>query len=205
MLRTMQAKLKLQEAEYFLGGLKRSETNPVEFNYNLSAFLSALSSVPDIMLYDFAEKYSLGITREVQIGDTVFRSVANALKKKDALNFLEWWRENLGQLVRNKLLRKRAIIVHRGYPPTYQKYVVNTSSQLIFHPVSWGNINNTGEFDFFTYATGDPIESDIPTPYTKSQIRFHDFPNQSALDVCQESCDMVRKFVETAEKEYWAD
>jgi len=54
----MEAREKLQEARYFLGELKRFADKEDFFNYSLSAFLGAWTSVLDITLYDFAQVFS---------------------------------------------------------------------------------------------------------------------------------------------------
>jgi len=52
------ARDKLAEAEYFLRQLENSQDDKKGFDFNLSAFVVAWRSVIDIMLYDFAEKFS---------------------------------------------------------------------------------------------------------------------------------------------------
>ena len=69
------------------------------------------------MLYDFNEYYSMGFTIDDEIKDAYFAAVARALKKCDALKFIEWWRKKQGILKNNPLWKKRILIVHRGYPP----------------------------------------------------------------------------------------
>jgi hypothetical protein len=89
--REMMAKTKLAEAEYFFSAVKRTLHDPDKLCYNLSAFLSAWRSVPDVMLYDFAWRYSLGFTEEDRLTPHEFRIAARLLKRLQALEFLEWW------------------------------------------------------------------------------------------------------------------
>jgi len=85
---------KLREAEYFLKTLQQiSFNNRDELHYNLSAFLSAWRSILDIMLYDFAELYRIGQTRENNISDYEFDLVARATQNTRALDFIKWWRQ----------------------------------------------------------------------------------------------------------------
>jgi len=81
----MDTRDKLEEAQYFLNSL-RDEEDPNRFNYNLSAFLGAWRSVLDIMLYDLAEVWTLGLTREDRITDNEFSVAAKALNYSDAIS-----------------------------------------------------------------------------------------------------------------------
>jgi len=192
----MQAKEKLKEVEYFLIALRRTSQNPEEFNYNLSAFLSALRSVPEFMLYDFADRYSLSFTREDYLTDDIFAVAAKVLRRQDVLDFLNSWRQNLGRLNQNSLFRKRVRSVHRGYPPLVYDYAVNTSgtitSRFFQEPTS-----------IIRDAPANPTIFPAANPSPRFEIQFPDFPNQNALDVCQDTFNEVRGFVETAERDYW--
>jgi hypothetical protein len=66
---------KFAEAKYFLDVLPQMANNPDGFYYNLSAFLTAWRSTLDVMLYDLAEHFSLGFSREDEM------SVARAYEK----------------------------------------------------------------------------------------------------------------------------
>lgn len=220
----MEAKEKLEEARYFKDALRQTSQKPDEFNYNLSAFLSALKSVPDIMLYDFTEKFALGFTREDRLNDFVFRIVAGALNNDKALRFIEWWRQNLGELSRDPMFHKRTIIVHRGYPPLEHVYLVNASGGTGF----WSSATVQGTYGTSTsgwYATSNQYSGtthttnqsnsvsgsnwtptvSVSTVDAKFEIRFPDFPDKSALDVCQDIFMKIEQFVETAERDFWGD
>jgi hypothetical protein len=43
------------------------------------------------MLYDFAEYFSLGFTREVEMNDKKFCAVAKPLNRNEAVDFIKWW------------------------------------------------------------------------------------------------------------------
>jgi hypothetical protein len=121
----MDTRNKLNEAKYFLDALNRTQNTPEKFQYNLSAFLNAWRSVLDVMLYDFAEFYSLGFTREEKLTDRDFWVAARAKNLNNALRFNEWWRQKQGTLMNNPLWKKRTITAHRGYPEVvpYRFYV----------------------------------------------------------------------------------
>jgi hypothetical protein len=193
---SMQAREKLNEAVYFLAGLRDSSQNPQEFNYNLSAFVSALHSVFDLMLFDFAEKYSMGITREDRITDDVFGFVAKALQNQNALNFLNCWRTNLNQLNQNSLFRKRSLILHRGYAPTEQVYAVNPSGTITGSTQPWTQP--------VPHTSNNTAALPTASPASRFEIYFPDIANQSALDACELLLNEVRRFVETIERNYWS-
>jgi hypothetical protein len=70
------------------------------------------------MLFDFAQLYTLGFQREDRLDYEGFRIAANALKRKTALGFLEWWKRQAERMGRSPLYRARNIVVHKGIPPT---------------------------------------------------------------------------------------
>jgi hypothetical protein len=111
----MLTRKKLEEARYFSKRLSGAKDDD-EFHFNLSAFLNAWRSILDVMLYDLAEHYALGFSRDEELNDKEFTAVATALKNDDALKFIEWWRKKQGVLRNNPLWVKRNIMFHRGYP-----------------------------------------------------------------------------------------
>ena len=215
----MQAKRKLGEARHFLDELERTSENPEEFNYNLSAFLSAWRSVLDIMLYDFAEKYSLGLTREDRLIEYGFEIVAKALNRTDALKFLKWWRQQVQEVGKNPLCYKRKVIVHRGYPPTVRDFTIEVSTP----GTSWiirGEVSPMPLFESILAGSGvsarssvtplrEPSHTELPSsatlrlPSTKTEISFPDFPGRTALGVCREAFNHMERIVETAETDFW--
>ncbi|MFA5364916.1 MAG: hypothetical protein WC325_07025 [Candidatus Bathyarchaeia archaeon] len=119
---------KLMEAEYFLEILLQTDFNKRdEFHYNLSAFLSAWRSIFDIMLYDFAEIFKIGLSRESKIYDESFALAAHNTQNTQALGFIKWWRKKVNNLSKNRLWDMRPEIVHRGYPEMRTKAYANFS------------------------------------------------------------------------------
>jgi hypothetical protein len=110
---------KLREAQYFLEALLQTNFNKRdEFHYNLSAFLSAWRSILDVMLYDFAEIFKIGLIRENKMFHESFEKAASATRNTRASEFIKWWRKKkeVSSLSNNILWRMRPEIVHRGYP-----------------------------------------------------------------------------------------
>jgi len=196
----MEARNKLQEADYFLGMLRRTPQDRDAFMYNLSAFLNAWRSVLDVMLYDYAEKYCLGLTREDRVSDHEFEIAAKALNNAEALRFIKWWRQQRGRLIQNPLWKKRTVVVHRGYPPTIHVYRLYISESIA--------LSST-----FT-VSGAPTESAIPTAYAAPTIaappstrrevetRFSDLPDRSIIDICEQAFNDTRAIIEAAEEDF---
>ena len=129
----METRKKLEEARFFLEKLLESVSGvdeKVSFYY-LSAFLSAWRSVLDVMLYDFAKYYSLGLTQEDKMSNYEFSLVAKTQRNDKALDFIKWWEKKIQKLSKNKLWKMRRIIIHRGYPEIMQVYVPSTISSSV--------------------------------------------------------------------------
>ena len=84
----MDTRNKLSEAKYFLEILFGVQDDTDKFYYNLSAFITAWRSTLDYMLYDFAEIFNLGFTRDDEMTEKEFRAVSNSLNKTKALAFI---------------------------------------------------------------------------------------------------------------------
>jgi len=130
----METRKKLEEARFFLEEFRKSVRGVTEkkSSYYLSAFLGAWRSVLDVMLYDFAKYYSLGLTQEDKVGYGEFLIVAKAQSNDKALDFLKWWAKKIQKLSKNKLWKMRRVIIHRGYPEIMQVYVPPTISSSAF-------------------------------------------------------------------------
>jgi hypothetical protein len=188
----MDTRNKLKETRYFLDALNLARNEPEKFQYNLSAFLNAWRSILDVMLYDFAEFYSLGFTREEKVTDRDFWVAARAKNLNDAMRFIEWWREKQGVLMNNPLWRKRTITAHRGYPQVapYRFYVSGSGGTSI--TISGDVVLSAGS-----------AESAIPVTITPlSELRFTDFPDQSITDLCTRAFSEIERIIQEAEREF---
>jgi len=187
----MDTRKKLQEAKYFLGMLQNTKDRD-EFYFVLSAFLSAWRSVLDVMLYDFAENYDIGLTRKDKMFPHDFWIVAYAKKDNRALEFFKWWDKKIRDLSKNHLWNMRPEIVHRGYPEVRQKiYVPNT--------ISSGSI---------TFVSESTDEENIPSgafPATLAPIYASDlFPVNfsDVIELCKEGFALMESIVDEAEREF---
>lgn len=197
----MDSKNKLEEVRYFLNKLRLTAQDGDEFMYILSAFLSAWRSVFDVMLYDYAERYSLGLTREDRITDHEFEIAAKALNHTEALRFIRWWRQQRSVLKQNPLWKKRTIVIHRGYPPAihvHRLYVAESLALSSTFTVSGGIAESYVE----SGAPPGAIPTETPRPEVHVETRFRDLPDRSVVDYCQEAFEKMEEIVEATEREF---
>ena len=166
---------KVREADYFLNVLQQTSfNNRDEFHYNLSAFLSAYRSILDIMLYDFAEIYRIGLTRENKMFYHDFNSVAHATQNTRAYKFIRWWKQKRDSYSDDPLWRMRLEIVHRGYP----------------------------EMRARVYACFSSIVSSERSISNKIRISEFQVTDSEVLEMCQKGLDSMKDIVRQAEKKF---
>jgi hypothetical protein len=127
----MEAREKLGEALYFLEQIKKLEDQGRSHTFsedefrkrnlalraNLSAFILAWHSIPEIMLYDFAETFKLPFTRNDRMMDFDFALAAlSNPNRDDALDLLAWRTKETKELRKkhNRLAGMRDVVTHRG-------------------------------------------------------------------------------------------
>jgi hypothetical protein len=127
----MEAREKLREALYFLEQIKKLEDQGRSHTFsedefrkrnlalraNLSAFILAWHSIPEIMLYDFAETFKLPFTRNDRMMDFDFAlSALSNPNRDDALDLLAWRTKETKELRKkhNRLAGMRDVVTHRG-------------------------------------------------------------------------------------------
>ena len=174
-----------------------------KFYYNLSAFLNAWRSVLDIMLYDFAEHYSLGFTRGVELNDKEFFAVATALSKTEAVEFVKWWRKKQGVLKADPLWEKRIISFHRGNVEIYQNiYALGTGSSS--GTITWSSVT-VGAVAPTMGALAPTIGVNIPQATPPANYwSFKDFPDENLIDKCKEGYARLEAIVVEAETTFSA-
>jgi hypothetical protein len=150
------------------------------------------------MLYDFAEHFLLGFTREVEMNDKEFYAVAKALNKNEAIDFIKWWRKKQGILKNEPLWEKRIISFHRGAVPIYLNYF----------GYGTGSASGTISADAALVSSvpltmGPPIPQTVPMPQMEPNFwSFKDFPNEDLIDKCEEGCTKLEEIVAEAEKTF---
>jgi len=119
---SLHAEKKLNESKYFLDRVKNSFNE--EKLHLFSAFLVSWRSVFDILLFDAAIIFDLGLTRERFFSPRKYTEAANQQEKLNALEFCTWWKNVFQNLLEEPLYHERNYLVHRGtYEPPGPEYV----------------------------------------------------------------------------------
>jgi len=204
---------KLEEARYFLQKLEETPQDNAhdrEFMYVLSAFLTSWRSVTDLILYDYAEKFGLGLSREDDISLHDFQLVARVTNNLQATQFLVWLNQQVGILSNNPLWRKRNIIVHRGYPRTSRVYSLHLSDSIALSASFFVNqpVGSAGSSQILPSIASQPSSvpvTNVPVATPASavpQIRFFDLPDQGVIDSCRQAMNLMQNFVNSAIQQF---
>ncbi|HVB11906.1 MAG TPA: hypothetical protein VNE86_02140 [Nitrososphaerales archaeon] len=196
----MQSKEKLAESEYFLELLRSNFGDLRIMKYCFSAFMSAVHSTMDIMLYDCAEAFELRLTREERFEQRDFALVARAKENKNALEFLAWWKQKVGLLSKNPLWNTRHVINHRGYPPVKQTVFVSgtilAQSSVSYELPSIDEVIVSG-------SVGPVLPSNAwQNIVTNPEIYLEEFPDIDLRKLCQMLWSEVGAIVSEAEKKF---
>jgi hypothetical protein len=122
LVKTIDARKRLQEARYFLNKMKDLETQGLtdEFIYHLDGFLVAWHSIiDDTILYDYTEQLKLPFTRRDKMTRDDFEFVARVLDNRGeqgASKFLTYLKSGIDELRKNYLIlwQSRNVGVHTG-------------------------------------------------------------------------------------------
>lgn len=226
----MDAREKVREAQFFLDRmkelerkLKAGEKRAAEFTYYLDAFLSSWTSVLEIIRYDFAEKYRVGITREMRITDQQFETAATVSKSmgdEGFSDFIDWLKGEENKL-RNKnrtLFDKRKKIVHRefiharrGYRVVAHTYAVNISGADSLTVEPWLQLGGpqpaTESSGARIVQPQDEIQPDEDVvnqvPEKEPMFCFKENMNESVVDICEQGYMDMERLVAEAQMESW--
>jgi hypothetical protein len=198
------------------------------FYYNLSAFLTAWRSTLDVMLYDLAEHFSLGFTREDEMRAGDFETAARALNRTEALRFISWWKQKQGILSNTPLWKKRNFNLHRGsLSLRLQTYSVGASGSgetlgtvsiwpipanptyssslgpLIPSAITYVDASHTSTTVSSNAST--TVSSNASTTISVGPVtliqewHFDDLPDERVIDICEKAYDKMRQIIEEAE------
>jgi len=199
------ARVKLEEAEFFLGRLESSTATSQEFRYFLTAFLQSCMSVPEWLLYEYAEKY-LDLSQDDYIDERGFELAAKTAKARSdgrGSDFLDWWRKEIGKL-RNSLegkvlLRKRNVVVHRGAPAFTIHLMIAQPVEPYFRFIGSvvtalaGSPKGTS-LTFEEQSQTAP--KTISWPQQSTEMFFQDYPKASVKSLCRTYFNTLESYVE---------
>jgi hypothetical protein len=203
-----QARSKIKEAQHFLGEMRHAQELLREdlFRYSLSAFLAAWRSVPEFVLYDYAEKNSLGISREDEERMLVanqFKIAANVIMRLESntepLRFMQWWLQRCNAIYREHgIVDKRNYTIHKGYPKVEKvaevermafvptgSFGVYTSGSTYFVGFTSGTYTTTGPSGSGTYTTTGPSGSGTYTTTGPSSVTLAPMDSAAPANVTE--------------------
>ena len=200
----MDTRKKLREANYFMGELlgelgKRGQT-PEPFDFYMSAFLHAWRGVLDVMLYDFAEHFSLGFSREDELNIDNFKKAAESKKCADGIEFSDWWLDKQKMLRNNPLWSKRNITTHRGYVGMIEH---------VYYLSGSGATSSSVSYYFAQADASDVSKGTIPVSthaviqpdFASKQLGFVGISGD-AIAVCRNALSDMERIVEEAERAF---
>lgn len=189
-----------------------------EFSYNFDGFIVAWHSVLDILRFDFAEKFSLGITRQERASRDYFGHLAKGLASKNpkdfsqAVAFYEWMSRQEDDLLKRHalLLEKRHVIAHRG---TIKTGVKEETIERLVNVSRYGTSTYSDSVYFspsFFAVKGEPPPTSSWGPVklheTKAYAYFKGDPEErSIVSICSSAYEDMAQLVTSAEKESWKD
>jgi len=201
----MEAEKKLRGAIYHLQRMEEAYLkNEENFIYELEAFLVKVISVPDVLLEDFNEKLSLGISLEEKLYPETFEERARELQNAQAMSFIQWWRSKMEQIRSDKLgsifFGKRNISVHR-------KVVRPDLKITLYETIRITDSINIRKYDEKGNLIEDVKSLEIPPALEEpkpSEIEwcFSEYPDENVLEACKKILQTVKRFVEEAKSRF---
>ena len=138
----MNTRNKIEETRFFLNKVQETMTDSKINHFYLSAFLASWRSIPDVLLYDFAEHYEITdyykklervTSFRAMTNESSFRLAARNLKNAEALEFIGWWVRKMKEICNLELSSKRIEAVHKGlqpYPIIVSPFATSTGFNL---------------------------------------------------------------------------
>lgn len=200
----MYATEKLDEAKYHLNRMEEFYLKDDKiFKYELNAFLASIRSVPDILLQDYNEKFSLGIDLNEKLYPEAFEERAKQQNNVQAIQFYNWWKKKMYEIKSDKivsmLFEKRNISVHRKSiePDLIKLEVFDTIT--VSDSVTFTICDKEGHVISESKSVEKPQETK-KLEESKTNLFFSDYPQENVLEVCRKLVHIMEKFVEEAEK-----
>jgi len=202
----MEAERKLQGAAYHLQRMEEVYLKNDEFfTYELEAFLVKLKSVTDVLLEDFNEKFSLGISLEKKLTSKIFENKARQLQNYRAISFIQWWNNKIRQIRSDQLgsilFKKRNISIHRKVVKPDLKRI--TLYETIHYSVTVRAYDEKGNLIKEVKSPETPQEPEKPKPKPPEvEWYFIEYPNENVLEVSKKLFQMIKGFVEEAKNRF---
>ena len=202
----MEAEKKLLGAIYHLQRMEEFYLKNEEyFIHELEAFLVNVRSVPDVLLEDFNQKFSLRINLEEKLARKIFENRAKQMHNSQAISFIQWWKKKMDQIRSDKLgfilFGKRNISVHRKVVrPDLKKITIHETIRLT-DSVTIRKYDEKGNLIEELKSPQIPPE---PIEQKPAEIGwfFSDYPNENVLEVSRKLLQIVKEFIEEAKSRF---
>jgi RNA polymerase subunit RPABC4/transcription elongation factor Spt4 len=215
--RTLGADKKILGAEYHLKNMKNYYiTDEKSFIYELEAFVTKISSIPDALLEDYNLKFGLGIGLDERNFRRAFGEKVKILSDKKtqekAENFLNWWKAQKAKFESDPLVKvffdKRHISIHRTELRADLKKIALTETINVEGTVKvikrdkYGNIYDDGSLDKTESEKSKLISPKPKTDDSKTEWCFKDYPSENILDASQKLLEIMKQFVLDAKAKF---
>jgi hypothetical protein len=203
----MEAEKKLRGAIYHFQRMEKAYLkNEENFIYELEAFLVKVRSVPDVLLEDFNEKLSLGISLEEELYPKTFEERARQLQNTQAISFIQWWKSKMEQIRSDKLgsilFGKRNISVHRKVVrPDLKKITLYETIRATTEYINIRKYDEKGNLIEDEKSLGIPPAPEEPKP-PEVEWCFSEYPDENVLEVSRKILQTVKRFVEEAKSRF---
>ncbi|MEM1963269.1 MAG: hypothetical protein QXN23_06590 [Candidatus Caldarchaeum sp.] len=204
----MEAQKKLEGAKYHFQRMEETYSkNEKHFTYELEAFLVKLRSVPDVLLQDFNEKFSLNINLEEKLDPKTFKERAEKMKNGQAIAFIQWWKENIDRMRSDKrgsiLFSKRNISVHRKVLQPNLKKVNVFETITVTESIKIVKYDEEGRLvEEWKSPETPPKPREVKPTEIEINLFFSEYPEENVLEVCRMLLEMIEKFVEEAKNRF---
>jgi len=203
----LEAEKKLQGAKYHLDRMREMYLdNEKFFTYELESFLAKIRSVPDVLLEDYNQIFSLGISLEENLDSKIFQKRAKQLKLPTAVSFIEWWKNEMKTLwadsIGSIIFGKRNVSIHRvTVTPNLKKISITATIRAI---ASIKVIKKDDKGNVVEVRSSSTERPKTKTANQKPKIDwcFEEYSEDNVLNISKQFFNRIKKLVEDAKKKY---
>lgn len=182
----------------------------VKIQHNLSAFLSSCRSIPEHMLEEYNQKYSLGISKKNELNSKTFR--AKSFGNKNAQSFIDYFDARIEEIKKDKIgnfmWEKRNLNIHRS---TVSPDIVNIHAEMdsildvssvgVFDPDTPEEVMNKQLQEENERKLKELSEKRSKTGF-KVTFHFNEFPEIDVKNGCKGFLDLMKKFAQDIRNKY---
>ncbi len=203
----LEAEKKLQGAKYHLDRMRELYLdNEKFFTYELESFLAKTRSVPDVLLEDYNQIFSLGISLQDKLDPKIFENKAKQLKLPTAISFIKWWKNEMNNLRTDRLgsiiFGKRNVSIHRMTVTPNLKKVSITGTISVRASITVTKTDNKGNVVEVSSSSNERPKTKTLGQQPKIEWCFKEYPDENVLNISEQFFNRIKKLVEDANKKY---